>query len=238
VVLTNTTNLRANDIEVSPNYAKDQTVYAGTVQSGLLRSTNGGASFTKLTSFPDRFVTAVGISPNYANDGTLFAAGYDGVYQSTNRGSTWAYLMEPARIEDTRNVNSTIDQQPPTITYVGDWTQVTPAALASSNSYMVTGESGDTATLQFMGTGVRWLSWTGPEQGTAALLLDGIADGDVTLTAPVNQYQQNVFEQHGITCGLHSFVVTAQPAAGQTVSVDAFDVWIDTCPFFGLKDLH
>jgi hypothetical protein len=123
------------------------------------------------------------------------------------------------------------------VTYQGSWTLVNPAPLASSNSYMITTESQDTATLQFLGTGIRFLTWTGPQQGTAGLQLDGVSEGSTSLNAPVDSFQQNVFELHGITCGLHSLVVTALPDAGQTVSVDAFDVWIDSCPLFGL-DMH
>ncbi|HTT62030.1 MAG TPA: hypothetical protein VMG35_09330 [Bryobacteraceae bacterium] len=237
-VLSRTSNMRANDIELSPNYANDQTVFLGTVQNGLMRSKNGGSSFTQLTSFPDHFVTAVGISGNYAKDSTLFAAGYSGIYKSTNRGATWTYLAEPARIEDTRNVASKVDQQPPTVTYQGTWTQVNPAALASTNAYRITSEPQDTATVQFTGSGIRWLSWTGPEQGSASLQLDGMFEGEKSLTAPVDQFQQNVFELHGIPCGLHSLTVTALPLSGQTVSVDAFDIWVDGCPLLGLREIH
>jgi photosystem II stability/assembly factor-like uncharacterized protein len=237
-LLSNTSGLRFLDVEISPNFAKDQTILAGTVQSGLLRSSNAGTSFAQVPAFPDSFVTAVGISPNYAKDGTLFAAGYRGVYKSTNRGSTWTYTEEPARIEDGRTVTSITDQQPPTITYQGNWTQATPEPLASSNSYTITSEYQDTATLQFMGTGVRWLSWTGPGQGSASVQLDGVTEGSVSLLGTTDLYQQNVWEQHGISCGNHAFTVTALPQAGQTVSVDAFDIWIDTCPFFNLSNIH
>jgi len=237
-MIAKTSGVRALDIRLSPNYAKDRVVFVGTVQSGLLRSGNGGATFGRVTSFPDNFVTAVGISPGFARDATLFAAGYHGIYKSVNRGSTWTYMAAPARIEDTRNVTSITDQQPPTIIYQGSWQQVTPAASASTNSYMITSESQDTATLSFLGTGVRWLSWTGPQQGTAAIQLDGAPEGNVALFAPADQWQQNVWEQHGIGCGNHALTITALPLSGQTVSVDAFDVWIDTCSFVGPQGIH
>jgi len=226
-------------MQISPNFANDLTVLVGTVQSGLLRSKDSGNTFRKITSFPDSFVTAIGISSNYAKDATIFAAGYHGIYKSTNRGSTWTYTVEPARIEDGRNIiTSLADQQPPTITYQGSWTQVAGVPLASSNSYMVTSQPQDTATLQFLGTGVRWLTWTGPTQGSASLQLDGAQEGTVNLFGTADQWQQSAWEQHGIACGNHAFTVTALPDAGQTVTVDAFDVWVDTCPFFSSKEIH
>ena len=176
--------LRILDIEPSPNFAKDMIVYAGSVQSGLLRSKDGGNTFTKMAAFPDVFVSANWISPNFAKDQILFAAGYHGIYKSTTRGSALrTYTAEPARIEDGRNVTSITDQQPQHHLHGILNTQVTNVPQASANSYMITSESQDSATLQFMGTGLRWLSWTGPLQGTATVQLDGATPGTVNLLA-------------------------------------------------------
>jgi photosystem II stability/assembly factor-like uncharacterized protein len=225
----NTTNLRALDVRLSPNYAADQTVFAGTIPFGLMESTNGGASFAPVASFPDVAVTAVGISPNFANDQTVFAAGYHGLFETTNGGATWTYLVTPARIEESRNVASTL-QEPPTIVYQGDWSFVTPSALASTNEFASTA-SDNTAILSFSGSGVRWIGETGPDQGTAAIELDGVALGNVSLTGTTDLMQQVVWEQHGFACGNHTFTITASPLVTQSVTLDAFDVWVDNCPF-------
>jgi photosystem II stability/assembly factor-like uncharacterized protein len=225
----NTTNMRALDVRLSPNYPADQTIFAGTIPFGLIESTNGGASFSPVASFPDVAVTAVGISPNFANDQTLFAAGYHGLFESTNGGATWAYLVTPARIEESRNIASTL-QEPPTIVYQGDWSFVTPSALASTNEFAST-TTDNTAILSFSGSGVRWISETGPDQGTAAIEVDGIALGNVSLTGTTELMQQVVWEQHGLACGNHTFTITASPLVTQSVTLDAFDIWVDNCPF-------
>jgi len=234
-VLPGTSTLRPLDIQLSPAYAEDQTLFVGTFQAGLMESTQGGQNLTQITAFPDNLVMAVALSPNFTSDQTMFAAGYHGLFESTDAGATWTYTVEPSRIEDTRNVTSNAPpQQPPTIVYGGSWSSVSAPVTASTSSYTLTEATAATATLTFTGTGVRWISVTGPTQGSATVQLDGATQGTVSLnkngSATTTQYQQNVWEQHGLACAHHTFIVTAAPQAKQTVAVDAFDVWIDGCP--------
>jgi photosystem II stability/assembly factor-like uncharacterized protein len=231
-LLSGTNAIRAMDIKFSPNYAVDRTFFIGTVQYGLMKSTNGGNTNAQVTSFTDSFVTAVALSPNFTNDQTIFAAGYHGLFKSTDGGSTWTYQAEPARIEESRNITTTSNDSPPTITFDGNWSRISPSHPASTDSYELTSYP-DAAILQFVGSGVRWISWTGPTQGSATITLDGVVQGTVSLNAATSEFQQTVWEQHGIPCGPHTFVVTASPGSGQSVTVDAFDIWLDTCPFTG-----
>jgi photosystem II stability/assembly factor-like uncharacterized protein len=68
----------------------DGSVFAGTVESGLLRSSDGGETWTEVGDFDDR-VTAVTISPH---DPTVVWVGTEpsGVYTSTDGGETWTHL--------------------------------------------------------------------------------------------------------------------------------------------------
>jgi hypothetical protein len=229
ILMPKSQTLRSLDIVFSPNWATDRTFFIGTAQSGLFKSINGGASLQAIPS-PDSFVIALAISPNFAQDRTLFAACYKGVYKSTDAGSTWTYTAEPARVEESRNITSS-NQQPPTITYQGAWTLNHPTVDASSNAYMITRETGDTATFVFVGSGVRWLGRTGPQQGSASIQLDGVLQGIVSLNAPADLYQQTIWEQHGIPCGAHTLTLTATLDQGLAVTLDAFDVWRDNCSF-------
>ena len=234
-VLPQTSSLRALDIQLSPNFAADQTMFVGTFQYGLMESTQGGQNLAQITAYPDNLVLAVGLSPNFASDDTMFAASYHGLFKSTDAGATWAYTTEPARIEDTQNVTSNSPpQQPPAIVYSSGWSSVSAPLNASTYAYTVTETSGATATLTFTGTGVRWISVTGPTQGSATVQLDGATQGTVSLnlngSATTTAYQQNVWEQHGLACAHHTFTVTATPQASQTVTLDAFDIWVDGCP--------
>ena len=225
-------SMRALDLEVSPNYANDQTFFAGTIGQGLLEFTSGGATMTPVASFPDTFVLAVGISPNFVNDNTLFAAAYHGLYESTDGGISWTYMAVYGRIEESRTTNGN-PPQPPTIVYQGPWSSVIATPSASTNTFMITRQSGSVAVLNFVGSGVRWVSVSGPQQGSASIQLDGVSQGTVSLTAPTNQLQQSAWELHGLACGPHILTLTASlpKGKGQEIVIDAFDVWVDTCPF-------
>jgi len=223
--------IRGLDIKFSPNFANDNTVFIGTIQYGLMESTNGGTTFSQVTSFPDVFVSAVGISSGFANDQTLFAAGYHGLFESNDAGATWTYLPTPARIEESRNVVSAL-QEPPTITYQGAWTMITPTSQASTNQYATTTESQDTAVLEFVGTGVDWVSITGQFQGSASITLDGVFQTTVALggSGP-DLFQQTVWTQQGLPCANHTLTITASPEVAQSVALDAFDVWVNDCQY-------
>ncbi len=235
--LPRTANLLVLDIQLSPNYASDQTFFAATIQSGVMKSTNGGTTMIPQSAFPDQFVTAVAISSNYTIDRTVFAAAYHSIYKSTNGGSTWTDTTPPARIEESRTVDSnTTGQPPPTITYQGSWSS-TSSASASTSAYMTTTTSQNAAVLNFTGTGVRWVSLMGPLQGSATILLDGVSQGTVSLTAATNQYQQTVWQTQGLPCAPHTLTISATPQSGQSVTLDAFDIWIDGCPEAS-QDMH
>jgi hypothetical protein len=228
--LPRTANLLVMDIQPSPNYVVDSTFFAATLQAGVMKSTNGGLTLLPLSAFPDTFVTAIGVSPNFTNDHTVFAAAYHSVYKSVSAGSTWSDTVEPGRIEESRTVDlpTTVGQPPPTISYQGTWTETT-ATSASTNALMIGTASQNTAVLNFTGTGVHWISMTGPRQGTATVTVDGVLQGTVNLkTGTTNAYQQIVWKMEGMPCAPHTIAITAQSAA--PVGLDAFDVSIDACP--------
>jgi photosystem II stability/assembly factor-like uncharacterized protein len=76
----------------SPRYAKDKTLFAGTLGSGVMRSTNGGASWMPVEFWQGApAVTAIAVSSGFPEEGTLLAGTQsDGVYRSTNAGRTWS----------------------------------------------------------------------------------------------------------------------------------------------------
>jgi photosystem II stability/assembly factor-like uncharacterized protein len=229
-LLNGTATLRALDIAFSPNYAADQSFFVGTVQKGLLEFTQGGATMLPVP-VPDTCITAVIPSPNLLNDQTLFAAGYHGLFKSTNSGTNWTYTAEPARVEESRQANSSYQpEDPPSLTYQGMWAGIYPFSNASSEAYMTTSEAQDTVVFNFTGTAVRWVGQTGPTQGMAAIQLDGVSQGTVNLYAAVNANQQTLWKQSGFPCGVHTLTITALPQSGQSINLDAFDVWITGCP--------
>ncbi len=80
-------------IVISPT--DPSTVYL-VFNSAVMKSTNGGQSFTTLTTFPNPQQYELAIDPR--NPSTLYAAAFNVVYQSTNSGATWSSLPLPYAI--------------------------------------------------------------------------------------------------------------------------------------------
>jgi photosystem II stability/assembly factor-like uncharacterized protein len=83
-------NLTIKALQVTPNFASDQTLFAGS-HEGLFKSTDGGASWKLLDiGLPFKNISAIGISPNYSTDSTIFVGvGVGGVYKSIDGGTSW-----------------------------------------------------------------------------------------------------------------------------------------------------
>jgi photosystem II stability/assembly factor-like uncharacterized protein len=73
----------------SPAFAKDRTVFAAYRPEGLVRSVDGGASFSKIWHGCGDQVSSLVISRDYPGDRTLFASLNDGIYRSLDAGRSW-----------------------------------------------------------------------------------------------------------------------------------------------------
>jgi photosystem II stability/assembly factor-like uncharacterized protein len=92
-------------LAISPDYANDETLYAGT-ESGIFRSKNGGRAWREV-SFPNEYapVLSLALSPRYVEDGTLFAGTEAcGLFVSTDRGQNWKQLGEDRIVEAVNNI--------------------------------------------------------------------------------------------------------------------------------------
>jgi photosystem II stability/assembly factor-like uncharacterized protein len=92
---TQTAPFPIDDLAVSPNYKRDQTLFAVSRAQGLFKSTDGGQSW-QLTNFPVRSTSFDGyrlaISPDFAHDETLYIATGFSLHRSTDGGKTWQHL--------------------------------------------------------------------------------------------------------------------------------------------------
>ena len=99
------TDMYIDHLAISPNYASDQTLYAGSI-SGLYKSTNGGVTWDPLVAIS---VQALAVSPNYGTDGTVvyssldFSSNYE-IHKSTDFGATWDPIYSGLPNVPTRNL--------------------------------------------------------------------------------------------------------------------------------------
>lgn len=81
---------------VSPNYARDGVVLAGTAEDGVFRSFDHGEHWTPWNiGLLDHRIIDLAISPAFAVDETVFAATETGIFISANGGRSWRMSAFP-----------------------------------------------------------------------------------------------------------------------------------------------
>ncbi|MGI6083123.1 MAG: hypothetical protein ACOYEP_09655 [Limnochordia bacterium] len=73
-----------------------------------------------------------------------------------------------------------------------------------SGWFVHTNESPASAELTFIGTGISWITRTGPNGCIAKVLIDGDEVGEVDLFSAETRFQQSVFSQQGLAPGVHT----------------------------------
>jgi photosystem II stability/assembly factor-like uncharacterized protein len=78
-------------VAISPDFASDQTVFAGSA-GGILRSFDGGANWqVAMLPTPPPLPLSIAVSPDFARDGVLLTGTMeDGTFRSADRGRRWA----------------------------------------------------------------------------------------------------------------------------------------------------
>lgn len=78
-------------IGISPQFATDGTIFAGTLEDGVLCSYNRGIDWVAWNfGLIDLSVLGIAVSPDFGTDGTLVIAAETGVFLSTNGGRGWS----------------------------------------------------------------------------------------------------------------------------------------------------
>ena len=98
--------IESDSLAISPHYASDRTIFAGTFDRAVVGSTDGGDTWQSIGTWPpgaSRTKPYVAVPPNYPVDSTIFAAG-SGFWRLPPGETLW----EPAAsgILSTTNVNA------------------------------------------------------------------------------------------------------------------------------------
>ncbi len=91
-------------LAVSPNYASDHLMVAGTASDGVWMTTDEWVTPTDITGdITDLAINGVAFSPNYAIDHQLFAGTVSkGVFITVNQGTSWTHVGPGAAPDDSR----------------------------------------------------------------------------------------------------------------------------------------
>jgi hypothetical protein len=127
----------------------------------------------------------------------------------------------------------------PELTFSAGWTKASTAFPWSGNgdanapqlpvTAQETSVAGETVTVPFRGTGIRWVGYRGPDGGIAQVRVDGGPIVEVDTYSPTVKFQENVFTVKGLSDGNHTLTITTtglkNPAASAArIVVDAVDV--------------
>jgi fibronectin type 3 domain-containing protein len=113
------------------------------------------------------------------------------------------------------------EENNPAITYTGNWYNYSDSN-ASGNYYRRASDEGSTATVNFKGTGIKWISLRASNYGKAEVIIDGRSEGIVNLYSPSTEYKQVVYQKMNLANGWHTFQIKI-PESGY-VSLDGLTI--------------
>lgn len=120
-----------------------------------------------------------------------------------------------------------IEQDAAAVSYAGSWNSES-SAMYSGGSAAVSIDTGAEAQLNFSGTAVQWVGFSGPSTGVAQVFVDGIQVATVNTDSKQNTPQAVLYAVSGLTPAAHTLrIVVMKPGKGQQLGgiwVDAFDV--------------
>jgi hypothetical protein len=187
---------------------------------------------------PDQGIASVKIDGTSKGNVDLYASSAQGFSQSFSGLASKSHTII-ITVTGTKNASSTgtgvaldafvvgtttTQDSANAITY-DSWTGATSSS-ASGGTYRIDGSKNATSTLTFSGTGVNWITSTGPSYGQANVSIDGVSKGTVDLYASTVHWQ--VVEAYtGLASGSHTIVITVlgtknASSKGTKVVVDAF----------------
>ncbi|HBV85092.1 MAG TPA: hypothetical protein DEF42_00115, partial [Desulfosporosinus sp.] len=93
------------------------------------------------------------------------------------------------------------------IKYTGTWDNRVYSGSATGNYYMRSGTAEAKVDIAFYGTGIRWISPRSSTGGIAEVTLDGNKELVDLYQSGTTQWQQTVYEETGLTEGLHQLSI-------------------------------
>lgn len=201
-------------IAVSPDFGKDGSLIVSVKGAGLFHSTDSGATVEFIganLAAANASIEYLDYSPGFTSDNSIVAASDEQLFISLDGGKNWRLANRPVRYEDLRDV----------VSLDGNWvTQVGDDYSALTENLSL--NAGSTASVSFVGNGIRWVGSKGPKHGDAEVFIDGEIVATVSCRSADREVMQELFSIRNLGYGLHTIEVRARSTS--PVGVDAFDV--------------
>ncbi|NUS15358.1 MAG: hypothetical protein HOY69_28865 [Streptomyces sp.] len=134
-----------------------------------------------------------------------------------------AVYLEGSQGETLYNLTGAVDDGSVAITYTGTWTNVPSGASGYfGDSRHATGTRGDSFSYTFSGTGIDYITATGPGSGQANVYVDGTLNQTADCYSATTEYQQVCARVRGLPAGTHTLRV--ENADGTAMGLDALNV--------------
>jgi hypothetical protein len=143
-------------------------------------------------------------NPNTNNNGT------DITYTAPTlvTGNAWptqaTAIMDSAGLDPARAPGTVVDDDSQQLTYAGTWSA---HGNFGSDDVHTTTAPGASVSLTFTGKSVAFVTDTGPGQGEAQILIDGVSHGTVDTESPTARAGQTVFTDGRLSAGSHTIEV-------------------------------
>ncbi len=208
--------------QLDPKYYEDKLIGYFTQAVAPLTKTEKMA-----TAAPDNsaIVDTGRINPD---TGTQFHVLRHGDSTSTDVDTT--HISVDLAAKPVGDVHYTYDDPDPALQYSGSWSHVSHQSYTAGDyqdSESFSNQAGDSVTVPFSGTAVRWIGPKTNNHGYADVYLDGVKKATVDDSG--SQSQAVLYQASGLTDGPHTLkiVVTGTHSSGSTdnfVSIDAIDL--------------
>ena len=163
-------------------------------------------------------------SSNYGLQSILgYTSEYSDVYMISDlAGGDTGTTTPPTTVTPPAGTTNRIEQSNSAITYSGTWSANTLAGHSAAGAALST-DRGSRASINFSGTGIRWIGYQDQWSGIAKVILDGVLVATVDTHSSAARFQAVLFSKTDLVAGNHNLVIEV---AGNSARGRGW-VWID-----------
>jgi len=193
-------------------------------------------------SFTQSVAPLTKTSPTSPNPPTNRALSLIGRFNPDNETGLYLLIHQDSTSATVEKTHISVDQSPKSgftyddtasqLLYTGNWAHVSNQSYTAGdyqNTESFSNTAGDSVSITFNGTAVRWISSTDPSHGIANVYLDDLLVATIDGYGPSKRFQDVFYNVSGLSNGSHTLKIVATGnknplATGAFVVVDAIDV--------------